>query len=75
MKRTTDRTQFSPMCMICGKTAAMGLNKPHSQKRTKRLFRANIQSYHGLLVCTRCLRTLRRDRNEAENKVKIATKN
>ncbi len=63
IKRTTDRTQFEPMCMVCARGAVMAVNKPHSQKRTKRVLRANIQSYHGLPMCTRCLRTLKQQEN------------
>ncbi len=59
MKLTYDRTQNGPFCMVCGKSAVMGINKPHSQKRTKRLVKPNIQSYFGLMVCSRCLRTLK----------------
>lgn len=59
MKKTVDRTQFGAFCMLCGKGATMGVNKPHSQKRTKRLVKPNIQPYMGLQVCSRCLRTLK----------------
>ncbi len=59
IKRTTDRTLTSPRCLLCARGAAMSVNKPHSQKRTKRIVRANIQSFHGLPVCTRCIRTLK----------------
>lgn len=59
MKRTFDRTQLGVSCMICAKGNVMGINKPHSQKRTKRLIKPNVQSHYGLLVCTRCLRTIK----------------
>lgn len=59
MKKTFDRTQLGPVCVSCGKATVMGVNKPHSQKRTKRVVKPNIQSYMGLPLCTRCLRTLK----------------
>lgn len=59
MKRTFDKTTVSPRCMLCSKGAVSGQNKPHSQHRTKRLIKPNIQSFGGLPVCTACLRTLR----------------
>jgi ribosomal protein L28 len=59
MKRTFDRTQLGSVCVMCGKANVMGINKPHSQKRTKRVVKPNIQSYFGLPVCTRCLRTMK----------------
>lgn len=62
MKRTFDRTQLGPQCMLCAKATVMGINKPHSQKRTKRLVKPNIQSYFGLPVCTRCLRALKAEK-------------
>lgn len=53
-------------CDICGKTPSFGHNVSHSNVRTKRTWKANIQKvtvfYDGQLqkmkVCTRCLRTL-----------------
>jgi ribosomal protein L28 len=58
-KRTTDRTQTIHRCMLCNKGPVMGVNKPHSQKRTKRVVKANLQPYYGLLICTGCLRTMK----------------
>jgi len=59
MKRTFDQTQLGVRCMVCGKATVMGINKPHSQKRTKRLVKPNIQPFYGMLICSRCLRTLK----------------
>lgn len=59
MKKTFDRTQIGPSCMFCGKHAVMRLNRPHSLKRTKHVLKPNIQSYRGIDLCTRCLRTLK----------------
>lgn len=68
MKRTTDRTQSHPRCMLCGKGAVMAYNRPHSLKHTKRMVKPNLQSFYGLPVCTRCLRTLK-SQNAANGKV------
>jgi ribosomal protein L28 len=59
MKRTFDRTQIGNQCALCGKSRVMGINKPHSQKRTKRVVKPNIQPFFGLHLCTRCLRTIK----------------
>lgn len=59
MKKTFDRTQLGPRCVLCDKSAVMSINKPHSQKRTKRLLKPNIQSYYGVPLCSRCLRTMK----------------
>ncbi len=59
MKRTLDKTQFGPRCAFCEKGRVSGVNKPHSQKRTKRIVSPNIQSFYGIPACTRCLRTLK----------------
>ena len=54
------------MCEMCGKTKRSGNNVSHSNLKTKRLFRPNIQSSTIMLngrpqqvkLCTRCIRTL-----------------
>lgn len=53
-------------CDICGKTPSFGHNVSHSNVRTKRQWKPNIQKViivkdgksQRLTVCTRCLRTL-----------------
>jgi large subunit ribosomal protein L28 len=53
-------------CDICGKTPSFGHSVSHSNVRTKRQWKPNIQKvtvfYDGQLqkmkLCTRCLRTL-----------------
>lgn len=65
MKRTLDKTQFGPRCAFCEKGRVSGVNKPHSQKRTKRILSANIQSFYGIPTCTRCLRTLKAKQQKA----------
>jgi large subunit ribosomal protein L28 len=54
------------MCDICGKTRSSGNNVSFSNKKTKRVFRPNIQKArvlkNGTLqqvnACTRCIRTM-----------------
>ena len=53
-------------CDICGKTPSFGHNVSHSNVRTKRQWKPNIQKViivkdgksQRITVCTRCLRTL-----------------
>ena len=52
-------------CSICGKRRSVGHNVSHSNNKTKRLWRPNLQRVHArvgggarrMLVCTRCLRS------------------
>lgn len=54
------------MCDLCGKTKTFGNNVSFSQKKTKRVFRPNIQKTTILVkgtpkqvkACTRCIRTM-----------------
>jgi large subunit ribosomal protein L28 len=56
-------------CDICGKTPSFGHNVSHSNVKTKRQWKPNIQtvtilkegSPQRLHVCTRCLRTLNKN--------------
>lgn len=48
------------ICAECGRMATTGFNRPHSLHRTKRLILLNLQRHMGRLVCTRCLRNLRK---------------
>jgi large subunit ribosomal protein L28 len=53
-------------CEICGKTPSFGHNVSHSNVRTKRQWKPNIQTVtihkdgkpRRMKLCTRCLRTL-----------------
>lgn len=53
-------------CEICGKTPSFGHNVSHSNVRTKRQWKPNIQTVtihkdgkpQRMKLCTRCLRTL-----------------
>jgi large subunit ribosomal protein L28 len=53
-------------CNVCGKKTTFGQNRPWSNKRTPRKFKANLQKVSVYengrkvqkVMCTRCLRTL-----------------
>lgn len=47
-------------CTICDKKAVSGSNVSHSQVHTKRKFKPNLQKVNGLLLCTQCLRTIKK---------------
>lgn len=47
-------------CQLCTKSATSGNTVSHSQIHTKRKFKPNLQKVSGLLVCTRCLKTIKR---------------
>lgn len=47
-------------CTICRKRAASGSNVSHSQIHTKRKFKPNLQKVNGLLLCTRCLKSIKK---------------
>ena len=57
---------MSKVCEICGKKPSTGNNVSHSQRKTKRVFRPNVQKVtikdaNGHVrranVCTTCLKT------------------
>jgi large subunit ribosomal protein L28 len=56
---------MSNVCEVCGKGEASGMNVAHSNLRTKRTWKPNIQQVKALVkgdikrvnVCTRCLRS------------------
>lgn len=47
-------------CAICYKKAVSGSNVSHSQVHTKRKFKPNLQKVNGIVLCTKCLRSIRR---------------
>ncbi|MEX1052184.1 MAG: L28 family ribosomal protein [Patescibacteria group bacterium] len=47
-------------CEICSKTTQSGYNRPKSLHKTKRLIQPNVQKWNGLLLCTRCRRSLKK---------------
>ena len=56
---------MSKVCVTCGKAPAMGNNRSHSNRATKRRFEPNLQRVRAkvenenkrIWVCTRCLRS------------------
>ncbi len=46
-------------CTLCGKKAVSGSNVSHSQVHTKRKFKPNLQKVNGLVMCTKCLKTIK----------------
>ena len=51
-----NRTQL--FCQICLKSPQVGFNRPKSLHKTKKLILPNLQKLDGLLICTRCRKTL-----------------
>ncbi|MCP4542015.1 MAG: 50S ribosomal protein L28 [Chloroflexi bacterium] len=57
-------------CEVCGKSPQFGHNVSHSKKATNRQFKPNVQRMRvekdgktrRMHICTRCLRTLNRNR-------------
>ena len=47
-------------CLICQKSAVSGNAVSHSQIHTKRKFKPNLQKVNGLILCTKCLRTIKK---------------
>ncbi|MCX6808768.1 MAG: 50S ribosomal protein L28 [Candidatus Berkelbacteria bacterium] len=51
-------------CAICTKSAVAGNQVSHSQIHTKRKFKPNLQKVSGLMLCTRCLKTIKKIEKE-----------
>lgn len=47
-------------CQICDKKAVSGSNVSHSQVHTKRKFKPNLQKVNGILLCAKCLRSIKK---------------
>ena len=59
-------------CTLCFKSATAGSAVSHSQIHTKRNFSPNLQKVNGLLLCTRCLKTINKQKKiEAEKKQEV----
>ncbi|HOX40906.1 MAG TPA: bL28 family ribosomal protein [bacterium] len=52
-------------CTICSKRAVSGSLVSHSQIHTKRKFRPNLQKVNGVLLCTRCLKSIKKITEES----------
>ena len=46
-------------CLICEKRSVSGNAVSHSQIHTKRKFKPNLQKVHGVVLCTKCIKTLK----------------
>jgi len=46
-------------CQICSKSKTAGNAVSHSQIHTKRQFKPNLQKVSGIVICTRCLKTIK----------------
>ena len=59
---------MSRVCNICGKGQATGNNVSHSNRKTRRTFKVNVQKVSYVddvkemsgYVCTRCINTLKK---------------
>lgn len=47
-------------CALCLKSKTSGNAVSHSQIHTKREFKPNLQKVGGLMICTRCLKTVKK---------------
>ncbi|MFA6963534.1 MAG: 50S ribosomal protein L28 [Patescibacteria group bacterium] len=47
-------------CAICVKSATAGNQVSHSQIHTKRTFKPNLQKVGGVMLCTRCMKTIKK---------------
>lgn len=58
-------------CTICQKTARSGSAVSHAQNHTKRRFKPNLQKVNGLVLCTKCLKTIKTIQREDTASEKI----
>ena len=64
----TEVFTMSRVCNICGKGQASGNNVSHSNRKTRRTFKVNVQKISYVedgketngYVCARCIRTLKK---------------
>jgi ribosomal protein L28 len=52
-------------CSICRKSAVSGNAVSHAQNHTNRKFKPNLQKVYGVVLCTRCLKTIKKKSAEA----------
>ena len=53
-------------CTLCQKSPVSGSNVSHSQVHTKRRFKPNLQKVNGLLLCTGCLKAIKKTKRAEE---------
>lgn len=51
-------------CMVCKKSATSGSNVSHAQNKTKRKFRPNLQKVNGMILCSKCIKTIKKINKE-----------
>ena len=56
-------------CSICKKSATSGSNVSHAQNRTKRKFRPNLQKVNGVILCSKCIKTIKKINREEIAKI------
>ena len=52
---------YMARCALCLKSATSGSQVSHSQIHTKRTFKPNLQKFNGLLMCTCCIKTFKKN--------------
>ena len=57
-------------CTLCQKGPVSGSAVSHSQIHTKRTFKPNLQKVNGLLLCTRCLKVIKKTKEAEETAAK-----
>jgi len=58
-------------CVLCEKRAVSGNAVSHSQIHTKRKFKPNLQKVNGIILCTRCLKTIKSIQRENASSAEI----
>ena len=53
-------------CTLCQKGPTSGSAVSHSQIHTKRRFKPNLQKVNGLLLCTGCLKAIKKTKEAEE---------
>lgn len=55
--------------MVCKKSAISGSNVSHAQNHTKRKFRPNLQKVNGVVLCSKCIKTIKKINREEMAKI------
>ena len=53
-------------CIICSKSKTSGSQVSHSQIHTNREFKPNLQKVNGVLLCTRCLKSIKKAQADSQ---------
>ena len=69
---------YRDVCAICAKTPQTSLNRPHSQHKTKRLVKPNLNKWNGLMICAKCRKALNKPdhvrKTQNRHPAEVATK-